>query len=237
MPNQFYGITGIRRRPGYVEDINARRPYLRDLYRRRKADVFNEKLYRQQQEELELGREQLAEDISSSRKDLELREEQAQRSGTIGALGLGANIWLGSKRNRELKRLIEEGTGKGNITGGVSKTVGLAGPDAAKTTPKTFLPEKWYSPKKITDTGSWTKSLTTPSTWLTGIGGGFVGAEGGEAIGKSLGIGGKKEQRVVGGAIGGAAADYLLGSGGDPYSMILSGLIGGGTGWLSGGLF
>ena len=232
MASQFYAITGRRSRPTYVDEINAKAPYLRSVVQQKKDDKYNEDIYG-------LEKEKLAESIRSSNAALALQEKQAKKANALGVVGLGANLWLGSRWNSELKDLIE-GESKSNLTGGAAKTniggasdvIGMKpGADGVfEAAPKTFSFDKAFTPSTYKD------AVTSPSMWASGVGGGLVGAEAGEAIGESIGVGGTNERRTVGGALGGFAADRWL-AGGDIYSNLFAGLVGGVTGRFSGGLF
>lgn len=224
MANQLYAITGRRARPTYVDEINARAPYLRNVVQQKKADAYNTDIYN-------LEKDKLAESIRSANKNLSLNKDQAKKSNALGVLGLGGQLWLGSQRNNSAKNIIE-GEGVSNLPGKASGGESLGGEhmsawsSPSPTTADTFSFDKAISPS------SYKNAATDWSTYASGVGGGLVGAEAGEVIGEAIGVGGTKERRTVGGALGGAAADRWI-AGGDVYSNIFAGLIGGATGLLS----
>jgi hypothetical protein len=224
MANQLYALTGRRSRPTYVDEINARTPYLRGLVQQRKDDQYNTDMFN-------LEKDKLDQSITNAKDSLALQEKQGKRANALGVLGLGGNLWLGSRRNSDLKDMIE-GESKSNLTGGAPKTdLGAPAMGAADvTSPSGFSFDKAVSPS------SYKGAVTSPSTWVSGVGGGLVGAEAGEVIGEAIGVGGTNERRAVGGALGGAASEYFI-NGGDIYSTIFSGLIGGATGLFSKNLF
>jgi len=245
MATQFYALTGKRRAPTYVDEINAQTPYLYGAYRQKKADEYQDKTNQLTEDQLALERERLTENVRSSNlnldqqaKQLDQQAKQSDRANAISMLGLGGNIYLGVQRNKEMKDLILGESGGSAPSGSVSKTaLGVAPEKAAENLPSTSatVPAAFSVDKALTPS-TWAEPATSLSTWASGVGGGLVGAELGERVGEAVGVGGKAEQRVVGGALGGFAADRFL-AGGDIYSNIFAGLLGGVTGKFSGGWF
>jgi len=296
MASQFSAVTGRRRISPYVDEINARTPYLAGIYRQKAADTHQAEMTQLEKDRLALegnrfaleqeqfGQNKLTaeQDLAQRRsefaanqvqglrefeanqafanKNLASREAQAKKVNALGVVGLGSNLWLGSMRNKENKSLLKdmiEGDDGGAkvIPGAVSKTTlgaptgnvpSVGGdydvapgvvdmkPNAAgvfEASTPTAAPGFW---DKASSLDTWKAPATSGSTWASGLGGGFVGAEAGEALGNAIGIGGKAEQRVVGGALGGGLTDRFIG-GGDIYSNIFAGLLGGATGYFTKG--
>lgn len=209
---QFSAVSGLRRRPTYVDQINARTPYLRGRKRLKESKEYDAKM-------LGLKEDELAQNEKISREALELREEQGKRSNIIAATGLGVNAYLGHKRNKAMDDIMFGDSDKVDTGGGAIR------PSPSFADVPSELPESGLD--KIS--GSFGKG----KTYATGIGGGLTGARLGKSIGGSLGIGGEKEQATVGGALVAGGLEYF--SGGDIYSSIASGLIGGVTGYVSTG--
>ena len=291
MASQLYAITGRRRTPSYVDEINARTPYLAGIYRQKAADTHQAEMTQLEKDRLALEgnrfaleQEQFGQNKLTAEQDLAQRqsefaanqaqglrefeanqafanknlasnEAQAKKANALGVLGLGGNLWLGSKRNSELKDLIHGDSGGTTITpGSVPKTT-LGAPtvsapaeqavavrsggatNIAPVTPTAAPVAPPISPgfiEKASSLDTWKAPATSGSTWASGLGGGFVGAEAGEILGNAIGIGGKAEQRIVGGALGGGLTDRFIG-GGDIYSNIFAGLLGGATGYFTKG--
>lgn len=228
MANQIYALTGRRSRPTYVDEINARSPYLGGLYQQKKTDAYNTDIYN-------LEKQKLAENIRVGNENLALSEKQGKRANAIGALGLGGQLWLGSQKNNTVKDMIE-GEGTGNLPGKATGGVSPSGIDIEPSNLTTAIPSSTFSLDKAISPSSYKDAATNWSTYASGVGGGLVGAEAGEVVGEALDIGGTKGRRTVGGALGGAAADRYI-AGGDIYSNIFAGLLGGITGRISKGWF
>ena len=303
MASQLYAITGRRRTPSYVDEINARTPYLAGIYRQKAADTHQAEMTQLEKDRLALEgnrfaleQEQFGQNKLTAEQDLAQRqsefaanqaqglrefeanqtqglrefeanqafanknlasnEAQAKKANALGVLGLGGNLWLGSKRNSELKDLIHGDSGGGKVAPGAvaSRTYGKPSvggdyevtPDVVDMKPNKAgvfeaAPTPAVSPsvspgfiEKASSLDTWKAPATSGSTWASGLGGGLVGAQAGEALGNAIGIGGKAEQRIVGGALGGGLTDRFIG-GGDIYSNIFAGLLGGATGYFTKG--
>ncbi len=199
MASQFQAITGLKRkRPGYVNAINAKVPYLAELYGKRSDAEYRDKLFGLQEQGLES-------DIAFQEEDLALRKKQGTASSVIGAAGLATNIHFARKLNAASDTLTA-----GESVPGLSETGNFSDPDIG-----TFR----------SNVSGMTNLGRLKNAGVGGLAGTIAGPVVGETVGNALGVGGKKDRRFWGGAAVGGATSYF--TGGDIYSIVAGALLGG----------
>ena len=227
---QFYGLTGRKTKPNYVDIINAQTPYLS-----RKKAIKDEEAYRNKV--LALQESELSQTSVLARERLEAEKKASTRAMGIGLGQLGIETYTGRKRDQELKAIIEGATGgKGAATTtpskaayGLSDAYDASGNFAADIGDKLNIKPSFFSKEGITDVSSWKAGLSKWGPIAVGaLTGGTVGAELGE---KFLPFGGERERRIIGGAATAGGLSYL--ASGDPYTAAISTLLGGAFGGFS----
>ena len=203
---QAYGLTGRRYSPNYVSMIEAERRYLPEKYRLREEKAYRDKSLR------------LAEDR------LEAEKDAATKSQLIGLGNLGLSTYMGMKRDKGVRDLIE------NTGFGAGEATPSATPSAGTGKPGSFGPSSEYGPTATQEVGS-NVFGSLKSNWLpiagTAVAGGPIG---GELAAKYFGD--NTITRAIGGGVVAGGLGYL--STGDPYAAGISALFGGGLAALFG---
>lgn len=146
-------------------------------------------------------------------------QQDARTANRIALAGLGANVLLAGKRYQGLSSPEASAYTTDRPTPvrtDALRPSGYGGQHQAG-----YENQTWWN-----RTGEgFTQSLTSPTPYVAGLGGGLLGSQlGGQIAGKKH----RKTGKVLGGAAGGAAAGYA--GGGNWYDTIVGGVIGAGLG-------
>ena len=218
---QYYGLTGRKIRPNYVEAINASTKYLP-----REKALKDEEDYRTKS--LNLQTKRIDEETRLAQDAIDANREASDRSAMIGLGQLGVSTYQGAQRDKKLDEILSGGGDK-TATGTVTPEVvasdkGSIGGEkydmAAGLKPSDTAPAK---------TDFWSGFKSGASKWGPIATGAIVGGTAGADLGKKwVPIGGEKEKRIIGGAATAGALSYL--ASGDPYTAAISAIFGGGLG-------
>jgi len=93
---QMYALTGGGRfRRPYVNEINARKQYLPNIYAQRKEDVYRDKTYALQQQALEQGSNIARKNLAMQQKALDEQKKAQKRANILGYANIGLGAGLG----------------------------------------------------------------------------------------------------------------------------------------------
>jgi len=224
---QYSGLVGRRVKPNYVEAINAQTPSLMSLYSAKDAEKYQNKMLGLEEQRLAQEKELSDASLALSEESMKEQEKQNKKANLYSGLGLGTNLGLGYMQYKagDPASIYGATSETGNLAGTASSlskdaTTNLADygeglREIGKTSASDF-----FSTAGAGNMSNWTKALTSPKTYLTGLGTGIAGGQ----IGKSL-LGDNDLTGALSGAAVGGLTEYL--TGGNIYSSLTSGLLGG----------
>lgn len=242
--------TGLKKRPNYVDIINAQTPFLPAF----KAQEL-EADYQKQAQDISQANLELEEEKLALAKDTQAQQQQqAKTSNMIGLAGLGVNTGLGYLQaapyiNPLIKKagsLLGLGTSTLMPTAGISASAAEAGATAAGSQAGLLGTQasaaslyggaeaaSGISGAAAEGVAGGASLTTTLASYIAPALGGYIGSEiGGKIAGEEK----KQEGQMFGGMIGGAATGAAVGALGGPIVMGVGAIIGGFVGILSGAL-
>lgn len=231
---QNYALTGRKTRPDYVGVINANLGYLPRKKELADTEEYRKNLLALEEKGLDIDEQRIANETQLAKDALEANKKSSDTANLIGLGQLGASTYMGAKKNKEVKKILDVASGGGggkSVTGTVPSSYGEsdakigAGGYAADVATTPAVPTA--AAPKTTDFWSGVKggAKDIGTIAASSLVGGALGRQLGE---KYVPIGGQKEKRIIGGAATAGALSYL--SSGDPYTAGISALLGGAFG-------